>query len=141
MKIYEGAARYNDARKMLEAWRAASSRARKNPRTRFLRPYYSYRAGKLKQAIEEFTALADKEPRQRAAALFYRGKAKAKRGDQRGASADHRLVREEFPDSWYSIVLRSKERRSAGDPAEMATARRGAGPVPPEKRLSSRVRQ
>jgi len=128
MKIYDGASRYEEASSMLTQWVGASSRARKKSRTRFLKPYYSYRAGKYAEAIAGFDGLAQGPRRQKAAALYYRGKAKLATGDRRGGRADHRALSRDFPDSWYSVVLRSRYRQKQADPALLALARNGRWP-------------
>jgi len=137
MKIYEGAERYDAASEVLTAWRASSSRARSKARLRFLLPYYSYRTGKLAEAIAGFDGLMSQRRSERAAVLYYRGKAKLASGDRRGGRADHRALSVEFPDNWYSVVLRSRYRAKEADPAQMALARTGRWPGTPA-RLSSR---
>ena len=128
MKIYEGASRYDKASQLLSEWSAVSRKTRNKARTRFLFPYYAYRGGKYDEAIEGFDSLVTKKGSQRASALYYRGKAKLASGDRRGGREDHRRLSREFPDSWYSVVLRSRYRSRQADPKKMALARNGRWP-------------
>jgi soluble lytic murein transglycosylase-like protein/tetratricopeptide (TPR) repeat protein len=128
MKIYQGAGRYSDASLILQEWRRGSSRARSKARLRFLIPYYAYRTGDFATAITGFDALVGSRSSARVSALYYRGKAKLASGDRRGGRADHRKLSREFPDHWYSVVLRSRYRAKEADPAQMALARTGRWP-------------
>ena len=60
--------------------------------------------------------------KERIAALYYRGKAKYAKRDRKGGRADHRRVLKEAPDSWYSVVLRSRYRRRVKDAKQLALA-------------------
>lgn len=128
LKVYEGAARYDDALAVLQGWQERSPSARTSSRNRFLIPYYDYRSKRYSEAIAGFTPIVNSKSKYRTAALYYRGKAKYRSGDRRGGRADHRQVLRRSPDSWYSVVLRSRYRRRVNDPDQMLLARNGRWP-------------
>ena len=131
-KLYQGAGQYGKAREALGAWMSRSGSARRSSMNRFYMAFYAYRAGDWDTAIQELTPLAEGRSKFTTAALFYRGKSLEGAQEWRRARADHRKLIKDDPDSWYAVVLRSRSRRRAGDPMELALGRTGRWPGTPE---------
>ena len=131
-KLYAGAGQYDKAREALKSWMDRSGSARRSSMNRFYMAFYAYRAGEWQTAIDEFTPLAEGRSKFATASLFYRGKSLEGAEEWREARADHRKLIKDKPDSWYAVVLRSRSRRRAADPDELARARTGRWPGVPE---------
>jgi len=109
-----GAGNYAQARKAYQRWRAASSRARRSSKVRFFTAYYSYRAGSYETAKKELQEVAERSSRHRVAALYYLGKTMRRLGDRAGADQQFQKILKEHSDSWYALVLRSRQRQRDG---------------------------
>ncbi len=114
-----GAGNYKQARGAYKRWRAASSRARRSSKVRFFTAYYSYRAGSFEIAKEELQAIAERSSRHRVAARYYLGKTLRRLGDRSGADRQFQQILQEHSDSWYALVLRSRQRQRQGLSAQL----------------------
>ncbi len=112
--LHVGAGNYRQAREAYQRWRGASSRARRSSKVRFFVAYYAYRGGLFAVAKEELEELTRRSSRYRVAARYYLGQT-LRRLKQRGAAEEQfQAILKDHSDSWYALVLRSRERRRSG---------------------------
>jgi len=114
--LHVGAGNYRQARGAYKKWQSASSRARRSSKVRFFTAYYAYRAGLWDEGREELEELSGGRSRYATAARYYLGKTLRRLGRRAEADEQFAGILQDKPDSWYSLVLRSKERQRAGMP-------------------------
>jgi soluble lytic murein transglycosylase-like protein/tetratricopeptide (TPR) repeat protein len=114
--LHVGAGNYRQARGAYQRWQSASSRARRSSKVRFFTAYYAYRAGLWEEGRAGLEELSVGRSRYATAARYYLGKTLRRLGRRAEANEHFAGILKDKPDSWYSLVLRSKERQRAGLP-------------------------
>ncbi|MCP4915570.1 MAG: transglycosylase SLT domain-containing protein [Proteobacteria bacterium] len=73
--------------------------------------FSAYRHGDHEDAVKRLDPIVAAGDERELQALYYRGKSKGKLGDTEGARADYRVLLDHHPNSWYSLLLKSKWRK------------------------------
>jgi len=108
------AGNYKEARAAYHARQKKYPKVKRNSKVNFLLGYYAYRAKLWDEAVSELTKIANGRGRFRIGARFFLGKTLHRMGKRAEAAEQFQRVLSSDPDSWYSLVLRSKKRKARG---------------------------